>query len=518
MSISAPISRAAVRGRWRGRLAAVAATGALVAAGLLVPTAAYAAFPGGNGKIYYIDPSYNVFSVNPDGSDATQLTTDGNDTIAVINPAGTKVAYLDYDNTSGTEQVYTMNPDGTDQTEITTAATDPDGANDGILSWSPDGTKLVYEPGITLTVINADGTDPVSLGAYDVAAVAWSPDGSKIAYTTNDDGTDNGALYTVNPDGTGQALLAVASSGDNVAPGLSWSPAGTELAFAASPSGHGSGNSQIVTVHADGTDQTILADSTDDQSPVWSPDGTKIAFAAYTASGFALETMSPDGSGKAPVGTITGEPTDWASIPSLQPAVTGLSPGSGPLAGGTTVTITGTGLTGATAVSFGTAAATSFTVNSATSITATSPAATTAGPAGVTVTTPAGTSTTSTAGQFSYTYAFTGFTSPVDNPPVLNQVNAGQAIPMKWSLGGNQGLNIIASGYPTATQVNCSTSAPVNTSTLTDTAGGSGLQYDAGSGTYTYVWKTAKAYSGTCQQFTLTLTDGTTHTADFQFK
>ena len=44
------------------------------------------------------------------------------------------------------------------------------------------------------------------------------------------------------------------------------------------------------------------------------------------------------------------------------PAVTGLSPTSGPAAGGTSVTITGTGFTGATAVDFGTTAATSYTV------------------------------------------------------------------------------------------------------------------------------------------------------------
>ncbi len=48
-------------------------------------------------------------------------------------------------------------------------------------------------------------------------------------------------------------------------------------------------------------------------------------------------------------------------------------------------------------------------------------------------------------------------------------------------------------------------------------AGGSGLQ-DNGSGSYTYVWKTAKSWSGTCQLFTLTLNDGTTHTATFQFR
>jgi hypothetical protein len=158
------------------------------------------------------------------------------------------------------------------------------------------------------------------------------------------------------------------------------------------------------------------------------------------------------------------------------------------------VTITGTGFTGATAVDFGSAAAASFTVNSATSITATSPAATTVGPVDITVTTPAGTSTTSPADQFSHTYPFTGFSSPVANPPTLNQVNGGQAIPMKWSLGADYGLGILASGSPTVRQVTCSTGVPVNTATLTDTAGCSGLQ-DNGGGSYTYVWKTLKAWA-----------------------
>ena len=55
------------------------------------------------------------------------------------------------------------------------------------------------------------------------------------------------------------------------------------------------------------------------------------------------------------------------------PTVTSVSPNSGPTTGGTSVTITGTNLTGATAVKFGTGAATSYTVNSATQITATTP-------------------------------------------------------------------------------------------------------------------------------------------------
>src|SRR5262249_57745762 len=56
------------------------------------------------------------------------------------------------------------------------------------------------------------------------------------------------------------------------------------------------------------------------------------------------------------------------------PTVTSVNPNTGPTSGGTSVTITGTNFSGATAVRFGSNAAGSFTVDSATQITATSPA------------------------------------------------------------------------------------------------------------------------------------------------
>jgi hypothetical protein len=83
------------------------------------------------------------------------------------------------------------------------------------------------------------------------------------------------------------------------------------------------------------------------------------------------------------------------------PTVTGIAPTSGPTAGGTTVTITGTGFTGDTAVLFDSDAASSFTVVSDTSITAVTPAHD-AGTVDVTVTTPGGTSATSAADQYTF--------------------------------------------------------------------------------------------------------------------
>ncbi len=83
------------------------------------------------------------------------------------------------------------------------------------------------------------------------------------------------------------------------------------------------------------------------------------------------------------------------------PVVTGVAPPTGTVAGGDTVTITGSGFTNATAVDFGTGnPAASFSVISDTEITAVSPAG--SGTVDVSVTGPGGTSSPSSADQFTY--------------------------------------------------------------------------------------------------------------------
>jgi hypothetical protein len=99
--------------------------------------------------------------------------------------------------------------------------------------------------------------------------------------------------------------------------------------------------------------------------------------------------------GKSP--TVSADDFAYVAVP----AVTKVEPVEGPVAGGTKVTITGTHLTGAKEVKFGSVRATSVVVVSATSITATAPAGA-AGIVDVTVTTVGGTSATSSADQYTY--------------------------------------------------------------------------------------------------------------------
>ncbi len=101
-----------------------------------------------------------------------------------------------------------------------------------------------------------------------------------------------------------------------------------------------------------------------------------------------ITAVSPIGTGSVTVSVTTanGTGTSAGTFTFLAaPTITGLAPTSGPESGGTSVVITGTGFTGATAVQFGGVAATSYTVDSATQITAISPART--GAVTVTVTT-----------------------------------------------------------------------------------------------------------------------------------
>jgi hypothetical protein len=115
-------------------------------------------------------------------------------------------------------------------------------------------------------------------------------------------------------------------------------------------------------------------------------------------------------------------------------------------------------------------------------------------------------------------YNFAGFFQPVDNLPVFNIVQAGRAIPVKFSLSGNKGLGIFAAGSPSSGPIACNSSDPATELTETLTAGGSSLSYDPTTDRYIYVWKTEQSWAGTCRQLVVELNDGTIHRANFRFK
>jgi hypothetical protein len=167
---------------------------------------------------------------------------------------------------------------------------------------------------------------------------------------------------------------------------------------------------------------------------------TAVKFGSTNATSFTVNSATsitattPAGTGTVdvtvttPGGTSTTSAADQFSyVPA--PTVTKLLPKKGPAAGGTSVTITGTGFVGVTAVGFGTTNAASFTVNSGTSITAVSPAGTT-GLVDVTVATPNGTSAITSKDHFTF-----------GNPTVTN------VSPNTGSKAGGTPVTVKGSGF-----------------------------------------------------------------------
>src|SRR5205085_1068201 len=112
-------------------------------------------------------------------------------------------------------------------------------------------------------------------------------------------------------------------------------------------------------------------------------------------------------SGKITVTNAAGTGTSATNFTvTVVPSITSFTPVSGPT--GTSVTLTGTGFTGATGVSFNSTAATTFTVNSDTQISATVPTGATTGKITVTNSVGAGTSAT----NFTVTYSISGTITP----------------------------------------------------------------------------------------------------------
>lgn len=129
----------------------------------------------------------------------------------------------------------------------------------------------------------------------------------------------------------------------------------------------------------------------------------KIGVAGVSGASYSFIFPPPfDGATVAPSGSEGGKEIELSAEVQPTPVISSIAPDFGPVAGGTTVTITGTDLASASAVKFGTVPATSFKAESETKITAVAPPSATVGPVDVTATTIAGTSATTREDRFFY--------------------------------------------------------------------------------------------------------------------
>jgi hypothetical protein len=111
---------------------------------------------------------------------------------------------------------------------------------------------------------------------------------------------------------------------------------------------------------------------------------------------------------------------------------------------------------------------------------------------------------------------FGGFLSPVSGLG-WNQIQAGQTVPIRFSLGGDFGLDIFASGYPRYVEIDC-VSEEVTGQPIAITDGNEvGLTYSPESDQYHLAWRSDRSLADSCVQVQLKF-EGTTQAPTAKFR
>jgi hypothetical protein len=109
-------------------------------------------------------------------------------------------------------------------------------------------------------------------------------------------------------------------------------------------------------------------------------------------------------------------------------------------------------------------------------------------------------------------WQFGGFAGKNEARPSLTTAKAGANLNLRFTLDGDQGMEVIAAGYPRSGPYTCG-GAPL----LDATEPVTGDANFAGVGQYSFAWKTNKAWANSCRTFVLKLADGTYHYVDVFF-
>ena len=359
-------------------------------------------------------------------------------------------------------QITATSPAGTGTVQVT--VTTPSGTSNGmqysydapsITGISPTRGPALGGTTVTISGVNFLGVTAVDFGSTPATSFAFKSDGQITA--TSPAGTGTVQVTVTTPSGTSNGMpYSYARSQHHQHQSDAWSGAGrddghdqrrqplgvtgvkfgstpaTGFSFksdgqitATSPAGVGAASVTVTTPSgtSNGEQYTYDGPTLSTISPTHGPalGGTTVTISGLNLTGVTgvkfgsapatkftfnndrqITATAPAGTGTVPVTVTTPSGTSNGAQYSYDaPSISSISPADGPAAGGTTVMITGTNFTGATAVNFGQTPATAFTFDNDGQITATSPAG--SATVDITITTPSGTSATGPGDEFAYT-------------------------------------------------------------------------------------------------------------------
>jgi Tol biopolymer transport system component len=239
-----------------------------------------------------------VMVMRPDGSRRERLTTDQAVYAApVVSPDGQSIAVASFRGGSW-NGIYLLDRFGKGRTTLVSHST-----FDGSPVWSPDGAKLAFRSELPgpfgdygrIFVVNRDGTGlrqltpEVAAGEgyqYDDSP-SWSPDGTRVVFDRT------GMLSLINADGTG--LISTGVLGEDP----EWSPDGTQIAYASI-----SGTDGLFAMDMSFSSRRLTAAGNQDRMPGWSRDGHQLVFQRNDGTVLQIYRVNADGSGETKLSTV----------------------------------------------------------------------------------------------------------------------------------------------------------------------------------------------------------------------